>query len=124
RLVAIDEGAVEGRAGLDELRWPQAQGPDGVIDDVAAHVAERAGTEVPPAPPAHGGIRGVVRPRAHRTQPEIPVQRTGDRGHLSGPGNPLFPEPAGPVRPDVNLPHLADGASLDPLVGQAGAFGG
>ena len=86
---------------------------------------ERAGAEVAPAAPAHGGVGRVVGPLVDRPEPEVPVERRGDR-RASPLGRPIpcFQSRPGAVGPDVDLAHLADDAGLDPLVGQPGALGG
>ena len=106
------------------LGGSELQGPDGVVDDVAAHVAQGPGAEVPPAPPEDRGVGRVVRTRPDGAQPQVPGQRGRYRRLVGGPADPLLPQLAGPVRPDVDLADASDDAGAQPFVGQAGAFGG
>ena len=78
---------------------------------MTAHVAQRAGAEIPPAPPLAGHILGMIGPVRGRAQPQIPVQRRRDRRRVGR------PRAAAPVlaAPEIDPADLADDAGLDPL---------
>ena len=73
-------------------RRAQLERPDRMVDDVAAHVAHRAGAEIPPAAPIHRGISRMIGPLADRAEPEVPVERRRDRRRVRGPADPLLPQ--------------------------------
>ena len=95
-----------------------------MIDDVAAHVSERAGSKVPPPTPLHRSIGWAVRPLANRPEPKIPVQSRRHGGRIGRARHSLLPEPAGPVGPDVDLLHRPDHSCLKPLVCKPSPLGG
>ena len=110
---------------------------------MGAHVSQRAGAEIDPAPPVEGVVNRVIGQVAdHRSQVQIPVHALGLRvagiHHVRRQGQdrvlvpllvplrvqPLFPTrgspdalgPDRPVGPSVHLGHVSDHARLHPLV--------
>ena len=113
-----------GRAGVHALRGAELQGGEDRRQVVNAHVAEAAGAEVPPAAPTERGVGRMIGPPRRRAEPQVPVQRRGHGRRVLGPLDALGPPQRhlaamrGAVRPDVHLPHGADGAVPDPFVDQ------
>src|SRR5262245_10230178 len=95
-----------------------------MVDDVTAHVTECTGPKVPPTAPANRSIDWVVCSFTDRSKPQVPIECCGDGRSISRATNSLFPEFAGAIGPDVNLPHVANDAGLNPFSRQAGAFRG
>src|SRR5262249_2308613 len=93
------------------LRGGQGQCAVHGVEDVAGHVAERAGAEVEPlAPLARVVVAFEERPLGRPAQPDVPVEVRRDRvGAVrpGGPGPPLLAAPA------VDLLYLADRPLLD-----------
>src|SRR5262249_52124797 len=84
------------------------------IEDVTAHVAQRAGAELRPRPPAKGMQPVVVIAHAGRAEPLLPVQALRDR--LAGGTIALAAQVPG--HETVRLGHGTDGASPDVLAQQ------
>ena len=109
-----------------EVAWTvrgssQVERPEGRVEDVAAHVAERARAEVQPRPPLHRVVRGVVGPVRHRARatgpsPVSPAPAGVSVGHR--PLGEVRPRVAahGPVGPGVDFGHVADRAVVEPLL--------
>ena len=140
------------RCRFDARRIRQSERPVRMIDQMRAHVAERADTEVDPAAPVERVIDRVIRDIFRdRSDVEIPVQsrrhrigaerrreqlvhvakaewipewarRSGRRRRAGGPRNSLRPVHHRAIRPDVNLPHGPDDSGLYPFVDEARAF--
>ena len=131
------------RRGLHAGRKAQVQRPVRVVQQVGAHVSQRAGAEIDPAPPVGGVVYRVIGQVAdHRPQVQIPVHAVGLRvagiHDVRRQGQdrvlvpllvplrvqPLFPTPgppdalgpSRPVGPCVHLRHVPDHARLHPLV--------
>src|SRR6185295_7449171 len=112
---------------FDGLRRVQLEGPEGEVVPVAAQVAHRARTEVPPAVPlGTGEVDRVEGPHRRGADPEVPVEVGGNRHLFLGPfhgaddvvvrGGLLGRlEPPDAADPDVALGDLADRARLDEL---------
>ena len=92
------------------------------MEDVAGHVAEGAGAEVPPAAEVPRGIDGMVRTVRGRSEEEIPVEGLGDLLRLGGTLQALGPD--GTVREGLDAGDLADLAVPDPVADLADAFAG
>ena len=93
-------------AALDLDRIQQVEGLESRLQDVAGHVAQGAGTEIPPATEVPRRIDGVVRTHGSRTDEAIPVHR-GRNGHLLlGTREALGPD--GTVGKGIHAGHLAD----------------
>ena len=109
------------RAGRDALRRAELQGGENRRKIVNAHVAKAARAEVPPAAPAERRIGRMIWPPGCRAQPQVPVQRLGDRRRLFGPLNPLRPPQGHPasmgrtIGPNMRLAHGANRAVLEPF---------
>ena len=75
----------------------ELQRPEERVDDVAAHVAERARAEVPPRAPLRRVVRRVVRARLRGPDPKVPVQARRDVRASPWAGRPRRPTatPAG-----------------------------
>src|SRR6267143_4045188 len=85
------------RLGLDARGKAEIEGPVGGVHDVARHVAQRAGSEVPPAAPLERGVGGVIGSLRSGPEPEIPVERRRDVVLLERPIERLGPDrPVGP----------------------------
>ena len=128
--------AVERRGlGLDHGGQPELQRPHREVDQVRAHVAERALAPVHPAAPVERVVNRVVRHLGRDAEKQIPRQALGhgvrpvhrrrdalgqaavvpaDASRIPRqrrrPRDPLRPEPERPVRPHVHFADLADGA--------------
>src|SRR5690606_34833187 len=99
----------------------QAQGPDGVVDDVGAHVAEGPGAVVEESPPLEGDDLGTVGFVGGGPEPEGPVEAL--RGGFGG-GTDEVLGPDRPVGAAMDLGDLPDGPGANVFVGEAGALGG
>src|SRR5208283_1943319 len=88
------------------------------------------GTEIPPTPPAERSIDLMIGPPSRRAEPQVPVERGGQRRLILRSLDSLrpiqrqFAAMRGPIGPDVRLAHGADGAVLDPLGHQSVALEG
>src|SRR6266576_2411384 len=87
-----------------------------------AHIAEAAGTEIPPAAPFEGNVGGMIRTQRRWPQPQVPIQRRRHGRRIGGSLDALRP-PAGqsatmgrPVRPDMHLAHRSNAAVGKPFV--------
>src|SRR5436309_14595762 len=96
--------------------------PERRVHRMTGDVAERAGSDIPPAAPLEWRIGRIVRPLGHGTEPQIPVQGRGRVVLLEGTIERLGPDR--PVGPELDLPHRSDETRLDPLANQACAFFG
>ena len=117
--------------GLDFFRNELAEDAEGGVHDVAAHVAERTGTELPPAAPVEGMRAGAalvflgrgfveveleVRLARFAREPQIPVQVRRAFDEL------LFDRslrPDGPIGPKTDFLERANGTLFDPLLRHA-----
>ena len=84
------------------------------VEDVAAHVAERAGAEVEPLPPVARVVVAVAdeRPLGRDAEPQVPVEPRGHRVVLVGLRVRVAPRLAAPR---VDFLHLPDRAVVDEL---------
>src|SRR5437763_1991571 len=83
------------------------------VERMATDIAERAGAEIPPAPPFERQVSRMIRARRGGSEPQVPIQRRWHRRRVFGPLDALRPilvEKAirGTVGPDVDLAHRAD----------------
>lgn len=139
----IDEGAPLGGAGradgaadgVDFFGDELAEDGEGSVHDVAAHVTEGAGAELPPAAPGEGMDAVVALPSfdafghdhfevgfgGFSGEPEVPVE-------IGWGVHDLFFEgvlgPDGAIGPEADFLEVTDGALFDPLFGEALAFHG
>ena len=103
-------------------RRAELERPERGIEDVAPHVAERAGPEVLPRAPLHRVIGGMDGRNAtgpsHRSQSSV----FGHRRRVLRPGPDLEVGPRiaahRAVGPRVDLGHVADRAGVEPLLQQ------
>ena len=97
--------------GLRGERGPEADRFERRIEEVAAHVAERAGAEIKHAAPFERGV-GVllVSTRRSDAEPRVPVEMIGDGVVAGGAVLALRPPPGRAVGPEVDRLHLADHA--------------
>lgn len=117
--------------GFDLFRDELAEDGEGGIHDVAAHVAEGAGAELPPAAPVEGGGAGgalllfghfgveielEVGLGGFAGEPEVPVEVGGAFDELLLDG---ALRPDGAVGPEADFFEGADGTLLDPFFGHA-----
>src|SRR5262245_44061861 len=95
-----------------------------MIHDMATHITHRPRAEVPPAAPAERSVGRVVGTFANWAEPQVPVERRGNRWRIAWPADSLLPKLAGSVRPRVHFAHVADDAGLNPFVREPRAFAG
>ena len=111
-----------GVAGLDLGRQPRVQRPEREIDQVGAHVAQRARAKRGPAAPVEVGVVRVIAPvDVGRAKPGRPIQ-AGRRRNRRGLDHALRPDRT--VRPDVHLGNLADHPGADQLDNPAAIVAG
>ena len=67
----------KGRAADHTCRILQIKRPIKRVHDMTGHIAQCAGTEIPPATPVPGSINGIVRTFPGRADKQVPVQRLG-----------------------------------------------
>ncbi|OQB38526.1 MAG: hypothetical protein BWY09_01315 [Candidatus Hydrogenedentes bacterium ADurb.Bin179] len=92
--------------------FSQFQREEGRIHDMAGHVAQAAATEIPPAAPFKRSVQLVIGAHGRRAHPQVPAQRR--RHRFFGRRRlwrSLGPAAAGPVRPDMDFPHGANGSA-------------
>ena len=113
-------------AGLDlvAIRLIQLQGPEGRVQVMAGEVADRAGAELPPGPPADRRVVRMIRPGRHRIEPAFPVEARRHRRRVLRPVGQIGPAAGPRVGPGVHLPDVADRAVPDPLAVQADVLAG
>ena len=100
-----------GPFGTHRGRGRQGKGLEDRIVDVAAHVAERAGAEIEPAPPVRRMVvAGDVVAGRGDAEPPVPVERRRHRVLAVGPGIAVAPVL---VAEGVHLADLADDAVLN-----------
>lgn len=137
----VDEGTPLGSTGgadlaadgVDLLRDELAEDGEGGVHDVAAHVAEGTGAELPPATPREGVDAVIAFPSfdafghdhfeigfgGFGGEPEVPVE-IGWGVHdffLEG-----VLRPDGAVGPETDFLEVADGTLFDPFLSEALAF--
>ncbi len=125
-----------------------------MVDEVRAHIAQRAAAKSQPTAPIERVIHRMIGDiLCDRPQVQVPVKSRGrcaaaahggrehilqiairpriaetarcfDRRHAGRPRQPLRPIDDGPVGPHVHLVHRADDAGADPLVDEARALAG
>ena len=121
----LAEGFEDGRdVAFDADRVTQVERHEGGIDDVATHVAERTGAEIPPGAPLAGVIRGVERTERRRPAPPIPVHAFGGFLRFGGTVHLAALRPDRTIRPGVHFADLADESGGDPLGDLTDAFAG
>ena len=87
---------------------------------MAGHVAQRARTKVPPAPPVEGKVCGVVIDLFGRPKPEVPIQFLWDAVLAGGCWQTLGPYRT--VGPAVDAGDISDGPCINELLGTTHAF--
>ncbi len=103
---------------VNDFASRELQRPERAVEDVTAHVAERAGSELGPVPPPERVQPAVVVAVARRPEPLVPVKSFGHRFAL----RPLL-VPAEVARHQaVRLGHVADRAGPDVLAQPAVAL--
>ena len=90
------------------------------MENVAGHVAQRPGSEIPPSAEVPGGVGRIVRTPGSRTDEGVPVHRLGNAHVLFGTGESLGPD--GTVGEGVHTAHLADLTVPDPFADLADAL--
>jgi len=105
---------------FDRRRVRELERPIGVVDDVAAHVADRPVAEVAPRMPVMRMQAVVIVAIGRGTQPRLPVEPLRHRTHRRP--RDAGREPVRAVGPAVNGVHLTDRAGGDIFAQQAAAF--
>src|SRR5262245_21718819 len=118
-----------GGGGFNTDGGTEFEGAEHRIEVMAGNVAERAGPEVPPAPPLGREVSRVIGPGRSRPQPEIPLERVrhgGRFGRTSHSLGPVFIEESArwAIRPDMHFAHRADGVVEKKLLKPARLLGG
>src|SRR6266480_7250269 len=114
RRLGIELGGLR----FDARRVAEIERPERRVHRMTGDVAERAGSEIPPAAPLEWRVGRIVGPLGYGTEPQIPVQGRGRMVLLEGTIDRLRPD--GPVGPELDLPHRSDETRLDPLANQIG----
>src|SRR5690625_3051928 len=91
----------------------QVQYPERRLDQMAPQISQCAGAVVPPAPPAaRDHLVRIVAPGGG-SQPEIPIEFSGNRGF----GGPLYTlRPDRTICPDLDGVDISDNAGVIPLL--------
>ena len=80
---------------------------------MAAHVTERSGPEIGPAPPVERVVDGVIRTFGSGSEPQVPIEALRHGGRVGGTVDALRPDR--PVAPDVHLAHRPEHTGLHPF---------
>src|SRR5437762_11616089 len=99
--------------GFHALRRAELQDAVERVKAVAAHITDRAGSEVKPAAPYKRKVSMIKGPFRGRAQPQVPVKSVRNRIGLRGSFDSLRPERT--ARPIVNFPHSPNHSRGNPL---------
>lgn len=103
---------VSARFGLYGGGSVKIKGHVGHVEDVAAHVSERAGTKIPPSAPGKWVVALAVVAIGPRAKPEVEVEFSGGSSDF-GAVHSLLPPSTGAVGPKMNLFDVAERAFFD-----------
>src|SRR5438876_7910836 len=101
---------------LDPNRITQVERPAGAIEIMTDEIAYRAAAKSPKIAPLHRGVRGVIRARLARPEPQVPIESGRHwRGFRRASCQRLVPS-AGSY-PGMDLPHRTDCIGPNPFTG-------
>ena len=113
-------GQEGGGAALNLGGITQLKGCKNGMEDMAGHITQGTGAEVPPATEVPGRVNGMVRAHRGRADKAVPVHRLGDLLSLGGTLQTLGPD--GTVRESIHTGDLTDFSVPDPFADLADTF--